>query len=405
VKVTIMTMPAALTRRREYTGPALFSYGFRPFFLAAGLWAAFGILLWLPQYLGWFALPTAFGALDWHVHEMLYGYVAATIAAFLLTAIPNWTGRLPVCGWPLAALAALWLAGRLAILFSADIGGIAAAAIDVSFLAALAAVAAREIVAGKNWRNLRVLAVLGVLIAGNIVYHAEVLMRGAADYGVRIAIAAVILLIGLIGGRIVPSFTNNWLTRNNPGRRPVPFSRFDMGTLGASALGLIFWIALPANPLTGTLLLLAGILQAARLARWAGDRTLIDRLVLVLHVAYAFVPLGFLLIGASIFSDAVPMSAGIHAWTAGAIGLMTLAVMTRATLGHTGRALQAGPATQVIYALILLAALLRIVAAFNGSPALIELAGVLWIAGFTCFVLFYGPLLALSKPAWAEARC
>lgn len=130
-----------------------------------------------------------------------------------------------------------------------------------------------------------------------------------------------------------------------------------------------------------------------------------DRLVLVLHVAYAFVPLGFLLIGASTFTDAVPTSAGIHAWTAGAIGLMTLAVMTRATLGHTGRALQAGPATQAIYALILMAAFLRIVAAFNGSLALIELAGAIWIAGFTCFVLFYGPLLTLRKPAWPEARC
>lgn len=400
-----MAMPAALTRRREYTGPALFSYGFRPFFLAGGLWAAFSILLWLPQYMGWFALPTAFGTLDWHIHEMLYGYVAAAIAGFLLTAIPNWTGRLPVSGWPLLGLAALWLAGRVAILFSADISGIAAAAIDVSFLTALAAVASREIVAGKNWRNLRVLAVLGVLIAGNIVYHAEVLMRGVADYGVRIAIAAVILLIALIGGRIVPSFSNNWLARNNPGRRPVSFSRFDITTLGTSALGLIFWIALPADPLTGTLFLLAGILQAARLARWAGDRTLTDRLVLVLHVAYAFVPLGFLLIGASTFTDAVPTSAGIHAWTAGAIGLMTLAVMTRATLGHTGRALQAGPATQAIYALILMAAFLRIVAAFNGSLALIGLAGAIWIAGFTCFVLFYGPLLILRKPAWPEARC
>lgn len=398
-----MATPAALARRREYTGPALFSYGFRPFFLAGGLWAAFGILLWLPQYLGGFTLPTAFGALDWHIHEMLYGYVAATIAGFLLTAIPNWTGRLPVSGWPLAGLAVLWLAGRLAILFSADIGGIAAAAIDVSFLVALAAVAAREIVAGKNWRNLRVLVVLGVLVAGNIIYHAEVIMIGAADYSVRIAIAAVILLIALIGGRIVPSFTNNWLTRNNPGRRPVSFSRFDMATLGASALALIFWVALPAYPLTGTLLLLAGILQAARLARWAGDRTLTDRLVLVLHVAYAFVPLGFLLVGASTFTEAMPTSSGIHAWTVGAIGLMTLAVMTRATLGHTGRALHAGSATQAIYALILLAALLRIVAAFTGSLALIELAGALWIAGFTCFVLFYGPLLILRKPAWAKA--
>ncbi len=400
-----MAMPAALARRRDYAGPALFSYGFRPFFLAAGLWSAFGIFLWLPQYFGVLTLPSAFGALDWHIHEMLYGYVAAAIAGFLLTAIPNWTGRLPVSGWPLAGLAGLWLAGRLAILFSADIGGIAAAAIDVSFLATLAAVAAREIIAGKNWRNLRVLGVLGVLVAANIVYHAEVLTKGAADYGVRFAIGAVILLIGLVGGRIVPSFTNNWLARNNPGRKPVPFSRFDGVTLAFSVLALVFWIGLPADELTGALLLAAGLLQVVRLARWAGDRTLADRLVLVLHVAYAFVPLGFLLIGASIFTEAVPRSAGIHAWTAGAFGLMTLAVMTRATLGHTGHALAAGRGTQAIYALVLVAALMRIVAAFMGSTVLLEVAGTAWIAGFACFVLLYGPLLALRKPAWAEARC
>ena len=136
-----MSTPAALQRRRDYAGPALFAYGFRPFFLAAGLWAAFGILLWLPQYLGLMTLPTAFGPLDWHIHEMLYGYVAASVAGFLLTAIPNWTGRLPVSGWPLAGLVALWLAGRIAILCSAKIGGLAAAVIDVSFLVTLAAVA------------------------------------------------------------------------------------------------------------------------------------------------------------------------------------------------------------------------------------------------------------------------
>jgi len=399
-----MSTPATLQRRRDYAGPALFSYGFRPFFLAAGTWAAFGILLWLPQYRGLFALPTAFGALDWHIHEMLYGYVAASVAGFLLTAIPNWTGRLPVSGWPLAALAALWLAGRIAILLSAAIGSIAAAVIDVSFLIVLAAVAAREIVAGKNWRNLRVLVVLGLLAAANIVFHAEVLLKGAADYGVRFAIAAVILLIGLIGGRIVPSFTNNWLARNNPGRLPVAFSRFDMATLALSALALIAWIAAPLHAATGALLILAGLMHVLRLARWAGDRTLADRLVLILHIAYAFVPAGFLLTGAATLTDAVPASAGIHAWTAGAIGLMTVAVMTRATLGHTGRPLQAGPATQAIYALVLAAALLRIIAAFTGSLALIDLAGACWLAGFACFVLFYGPLLMLRKPAWAEAR-
>jgi uncharacterized protein involved in response to NO len=399
-----MSMPAALARRRDYTGPALLSYGFRPFFLAAGLWAAFGILLWLPQYVGEFALPTQFGALDWHIHEMLYGYVAATIAGFLLTAIPNWTGRLPVSGWPLAGLALLWLCGRVAVLLSAKLGGVVAAAIDVSFLLVLAAVAAREIVAGQNWRNLRVLIVLCVLAAGNIVFHVEVLLKGAADYGIRLALAAVILLISLIGGRIVPSFTNNWLTRNNPGRLPVAFARFDMVALAATAVALIAWIAAPAHVVTGALMLIAGLVQATRLLRWAGDRTLADRLVLVLHVAYAFVPLGFVLIGASCLTAAVPASAGIHAWTAGAIGLMTLAVMTRATLGHTGHALQAGLATQAIYALVLLAAVMRIIAAFTGALALIDASGAAWIAGFALFVAAYGPLLVLRKPAWSAAR-
>ena len=400
-----MSTPAALQRRRDYAGPALFAYGFRPFFLAAGLWAAFGILLWLPQYLGLVSLPTAFGPLDWHIHEMLYGYVAAAVAGFLLTAIPNWTGRLPVSGWPLAALAALWLAGRIAILCSAEIGGIAAAAIDVSFLVTLAAVAAREIVSGKNWRSLRVLVMLGVLVAGNIVFHAEVLTKGAADYGIRIAIGAVILLISLIGGRIVPSFTNNWLARNNPGRLPVPFSRYDGATVALSALAILAWIAVPAHVVTGALLLAAGVLQSGRLSRWAGDRTFADRLVLVLHVGYAFVPLGFLLIGASILSGDIPASAGIHAWTAGAIGLMTLAVMTRATLGHTGQALQAGPATQAIYACVLVAALLRVCAAVAGSLPIMEAGGALWIAGFAGYALVYARLLVTRKPAWAEARC
>jgi uncharacterized protein involved in response to NO len=291
------------------------------------------------------------------------------------------------------------------MLASGAIGGLAAAVIDVSFLLTLGAVAAREVIAGKNWRNLRVLIVLAVLIAGNVAFHAEVLLTGAADYGIRIAIGAAILLISLVGGRIVPSFTNNWLTRNNPGRLPVPFARYDMATMGVSALALVLWIAAPAHAATGGVLLAAGILQSVRLARWAGDRTFADRLVLVLHVGYAFVPLGFLLIGLSAFTAAVPPSAGIHAWTAGAVGLMTLAVMTRATLGHTGQALHAGPATQAIYACVLVGALLRVCAAVHGSLPLIEAGGTLWIAGFAGYVVVYGPLLVRRKPAWTQARC
>ena len=395
-----MSMPAALQSRRTYAGPALFSYGFRPFFLVAALWAAFNILLWLPQYLGLATVPTGFSALDWHIHEMLYGYVAAAIAGFLLTAIPNWTGRLPVNGWPLAGLALLWLAGRAAILLSADIGGLTAAIVDASFLLALAVIAAREIVFGKNWRNLRVMIILVALVLGNIVFHTEVLLKGSADYGIRIAISAVVLLISLIGGRVVPSFTNNWLARNNPGRLPAPFSRFDVATIAAGALSLAAWIAAPAHPVTGVLLLIAGCMQTTRLMRWAGGRTLTEPLVLVLHVGYAFVPLGFLLLGVSAWSTSVPATAGMHAWTAGAIGLMTLAVMTRASLGHTGQPLRAGRATQIIYAAVLGAAVTRIVAAFTGSITLVEIAGLAWIVGFGGFVLVYGPLLAAQKPSW-----
>src|SRR5262245_4145959 len=128
-----MSTPAALARRLNYEGPALFSYGFRPFFLAGAAWSALGVLLWLPQFSGKIVLPTAMAPLDWHVHEMIFGYIAAVVAGFLLTAIPNWTGRLPVCGLPLATLAALWLAGRLAILCSKIIGAPGAAVIDVSF--------------------------------------------------------------------------------------------------------------------------------------------------------------------------------------------------------------------------------------------------------------------------------
>ena len=395
---TDMSMPAALRRRRGYVGPVAFSYGFRPFFFGGAVWAALGILLWLPQYFGELSLPTMLSPLDWHIHEMIYGYVAAIVTGFLLTAIPNWTGRLPVNGYPLAGLAALWLAGRVAIAGSAIWGAVIAGAIDIAFLATLAAVVLRELVAGKNWRNLRVLIVLGVLIGGNVVFHFEAIWRGTADYGIRIAIAAVIGLIMLIGGRIVPSFTHNWLVRNNPGRLPRPFARFDAFALGAGAVALAMWIALPQLAVSGAVLTIAGVLQAARLARWAGDRTFADRLVLVLHVGYAFVPIGFVLVGAAIVWPAEwPASAGLHAWVVGAIGLMTLAVMTRASLGHTAHQLAASVRTQIIYLFALIAALARICAAFEPSSALLYAAGLAWVLAFGGFAAFFGPLLLGRK--------
>jgi len=396
-----MNAPAALRRRREYAGPALFSYGFRPFFLGAAAWAALAVALWLPQYFGHLKLPTAFAPLDWHIHEMIYGYVAAAVAGFLLTAIPNWTGRLPVNGYPLAALFALWLLGRLAIAGSAICGLLIAAVVDVAFLLIFAGVAFSEIVAGRNWRNLRVLIVLGVLILGNVVFHAEIIRSGSADYGIRIGVGALVGLVMLVGGRIVPSFTRNWLVRNNPGRLPQPFSRFDAVTIAASAVALICWIALPQFLASGILLIIAGLLQTARHLRWAGDRTLADRLVLVLHVAYAFVPIGFFLMGAAVLWPAMfPTSAGFHAWMAGAVALMTLAVMTRASLGHTDQELAASLPTQLIYLCAFIAALSRIIAAFEPSRALLHIAATAWILAFGGFAVVFGRLLVGHPPVW-----
>ena len=398
-----MSMPAALRRRTEYAGPAIFSYGFRPFFFGGAAWAALAVALWLPQYFGELSLPTALSPLDWHIHEMIYGYATAVIAGFLLTAIPNWTGRPPVNGYPLAALFALWVAGRVAIAGSAIWGAWLAAVVDVAFLLIFAAVALAEIIAGKNWRNLRVLVLLGALIAGNIVFHVEAIRYGSADYGVRIGVAALIGLIMLVGGRIVPSFTHNWLVRNNPGRLPQSFSRYDAATLGTSALAFAFWIALPQSVVTGVLLMVAGLLQAIRQLRWAGDRTIADRLVLVLHVAYGFAPIGFLLLGAAaLWSSTWPKSAGVHAWTTGAVGLMTLAVMTRASLGHTGQNLVALVPTQLIYLCALTAALARIYAAFEPSVLAYHVAAAAWFLAFGGFAAYFGPLLFGRPPVWVD---
>ncbi|HKS61151.1 MAG TPA: NnrS family protein [Xanthobacteraceae bacterium] len=387
-----------IPRLRSYDGPALFSYGFRPFFLFGSLYAGLAVLVWLPVFTGELTLASAFAPRDWHIHEMLYGYLPAVITGFLLTAIPNWTGRLPLQGAPLIFLVAAWLLGRIAVTFSATIGWLPAAAIDGGFLLLVAAAAAREIIAGGNWSNLKVVSLVVLLAAGNFCFHLEAHFAGAADYSIRLGLAVVVMLMTLIGGRIVPSFTRNWLARENPGRLPVPFNRFDAVIIAASAATLVLWIVVPQSPATGAALMITGMLQTLRLARWAGDRTAGEPLVLILHLGYAFIPLGFLLAGAAAV-DLVPMAAGVHAWGGGAAGTMTLAVMTRASLGHTGRALTASRGTQAIYAAVLLAATIRIVAAL--APAyLVPLsvtAAILWASAFLGFGAAYGQILTRSR--------
>ena len=197
--------------------------------------------MWLPAFYGELELVSAFAPRDWHVHEMLYGFLPAVITGFLLTAVPNWTGRLPLQGMPLLALVLIWVAGRVAVTASAWTGWAVAALVDAAFLLAVGAAVAREIIAGRNWRNLKVLTVLAVLLAGNVTFHVEAHVNGSAEVGVRIGIAGTVILIMVIGGRIVPSFTRNWLARENPGRLPTPFGRFDVMSVVFAGAALIAW--------------------------------------------------------------------------------------------------------------------------------------------------------------------
>lgn len=385
-------------RLRQYDGPAILSYGFRPFFLFGAIYSGVTVLVWLPVFFGEIALPAAFAPRDWHVHEMLFGYVAAVVTGFLLTAIPNWTGRLPIQGAPLLVLFVVWLAGRVAMALSGLIGWLPAAAADTAFLVLVAGAAAREIIAGRNWRNLMVVAIVTVLALVNIGFHAEAHFSGVAEYSSRAGIGTMVALVMLIGGRIIPSFTRNWLVRENPGRLPAPFGRFDAVAIAGSVVALLVWIGLPDGRVTAAVLALGAVLQAARLLRWAGDRTFREPLLTVLHVGFAFVPLGYALLALAA-AGIIPATAGIHAWTAGAFGIMTLAVMTRATLGHTGHELTASPATQFIYAAAILAAVSRIWAALQPgwSEPLLHLAAFAWGVAFLGMALVYGPMLCRRR--------
>lgn len=403
--VTHRLISAGIPRYRDQNGPAWLSAGFRPFFLLAALWSAVAVPLWLLMFLGHLTAPILLPPATWHAHEMVYGFGAAAVAGFLLTAIPNWTGRMPLQNAPLAALIGLWAAGRMAMLVSETVGAPIAALLDLAFPLVFLAVVAREIVAGANWRNLPMLAALGLLLTGNLLVHLEALdLATTAAFGNRLGIATLIMLISLVGGRIIPSFTGNWLTRHRPDvARPDAFSRFDGAALVLSAATLALWTLDPELPLAQGLALLAGGAVLLRLSRWRGVATLEEPLLWVLHLGYAWVGIGFLLLAASGWL-AIPASSSVHALTAGAIGTMTLAVMTRASLGHTGRALTAGPRTAAIYALVSLAALMRVAAPAwpDLYQTMLYLSGIAWVAAFGLFVVCYGP--ALTKPPAPGAK-
>lgn len=394
VKTTNVPRRGGIPRGLARSGPAVLSYGFRPFFLGAATLALVAMSTWIGALtLGWTPGGT-YGALNWHAHEMLFGYTSAALAGFMLTAIPNWTGRLPVSGRPLAFLVGLWLAGRLAMALAGIIGLPFAIAIDAAFLPALGFIAAREIGAGQNWRNLHVVFALAILTAANLFFHFGVLTGGDTGAAYRLAISAWLMLISLIGGRLAVSFTRNWLSRRGETVFPASFAVFDRLTILTTALTLLLWTVWPESPVTGGLSLAAAGLNTIRLSRWRGWKAWREPLVLILHIAYAFIPLGLTAIAAAAFGLMNEISA-LHLLTVGAIANMTLAVMTRVSRGHTGHQLKASRATTIAYTCLILSALIRPLVDWAPEYFLqvLTVSAVLWIATYALFLIEYGPML------------
>ena len=389
-----------LRRRRMEQAPPVLRGGFRPFFLGAGVWAVITIAIWLWAFSVGVPQIGALDPLAWHRHEMLFGFVGAAIAGFALTAVPNWTGRLPIAGAPLAALALWWLLARALPFAAPELPLALLALVDGGFYLALAALILREIVLAKN-RNLPVVLAIALFGLADLLDYAGSAGLIGYDIGHRAGIALAVTLVSLIGGRIVPSFTRNWMQREGlTGSLPSQPTRFDIAVVLATALALGAWMLAGTVPPVGVALVFAGSIQLVRLARWRGWRTLASPIVLVLHLGYVWIPLGLLLLGIAALGAPIPASAGVHALGVGALAGMILAVMTRATLGHTGRALHAGPATRASYLALHLAVLARVAASLVPVhyQSLLHIAGGLWVAAFALFVLAYAPVMLHSRP-------
>ncbi len=386
---------ASILARREYSGPAFLSGAFRPFFLGASVWAVVAIAYWLAQYNGLMSAPEALSGRDWHIHEMIFGFASAALGGFILTAVPNWTGRLPVRGWPLGGLALLWLLGRLAMLSGHPVLML----VDILFLFVLAAVVAREIIGGRNKRNLVVAGMITLIALANLWTHLERLEIAAqGGYGWRFGVAVLLSLLGLIGGRVTPSFTRNLLAKQNlahleaPKMPAKPGGKIDKLAMLVSALALLIWVFLPEHKTTGILLIGAGIGHGVRLSRWQGLQVRGQAIIIVLHVAYTWLALGFGIMGLSIVWDGLLAADAIHGLSIGAVGIMIAAMMSRASFGHSGLPMRAGIALSLVYFLIGAAVFLRLAAGFWHTQIMVNLAGLAWIAGFALFVAVFMPL-------------
>jgi uncharacterized protein involved in response to NO len=375
---------------------ALFELGFRPFFLLAGIAAAVLVGAWLWLYRAGAVIDTYYGPVLWHAHEMLFGFTVAVIAGFLLTAVRNWTGLPTPRGRALAGLAVLWLAGRLLPFGSELLPGWVIALVDLSFLPVLALVLALPLIRRKQTSNLVFLAILFALAASNLLVHLDVLGLLAAGVAQQATIAAahiVVLLIAIMGGRVIPFFTEKAI----PGAKTRSWPLVEW--LGILAL-VLFILLKPFTPAGAALCaLVAGLAHGLRLYGWY-DRGIWSRpLLWVLHLGYAWLAAG-LLLEALAWLDWLPSSLGLHALTIGTIGMITLGMMARVSLGHTGRTLETGAAILWAFRLLALAVVVRVLfplVVMAWYPYWVMLAGMLWVLAFLLFILVYRPILVRPR--------
>jgi uncharacterized protein involved in response to NO len=384
----------------------LLSYAFRPFFLLGSLCAIVVMVLWILALAGAGPLTTVANPMLWHAHEMLLGFIMAVVAGFVMTAVAMWTGRTRLNGAPLGWLVAAWLAGRCAMVAVALLPGWLVAVIDMLFPLLLVFFFSREIVAAGSRRNYVVVGIVVVTAILNLLYHAGAtgLLTSLDRTALLLMIHVLLLLITAIAGRIVPSFTTNWLKGNGLLQEGKHFPRstnpVEVATLLLTGITGCLVTFAPASSLTGIAAIATAAIHAFRLSRWAGLATRSEPLLFVLHIAYLWLPIGYLLMAWSVFGSTYPPSVAMHALTMGAISSMILAMTTRVALGHTGRALHAARLTVIAYVLLTLAVVVRIIGPLTGQFYMtsIEIAATGWIMTFALFIWVYWPILTQSRP-------
>jgi len=377
-------------RRIHFT---LFALGFRPFFLMAGIFAVILMALWAGAFVTNRPLTTYYGMTGWHSHEMIFGYACAVIAGFLLTAVRNWTGMETAKGPPLAGLSALWLAGRIMPFFPGALPSWLIALVDLLFLPALALSLAIPLVRGGQKRNLFFIPLLGAFALADLLVHLELFgfAYGSARAGNFLALDLIILLIVIMGGRVIPFFTERALSGVSPKR----WRWLEWTSIASVIAFMLAELFLPGSIPAGVMAGLAAASNGLRLAGWYTKRFWAVPLLWVLHLGYAWVVVGFCLKTLAVL-DLVPPQLTLHAFTVGGIGVLTLGMMARVSLGHTGRSLKAAGPVAFAFALINLAAVLRGIVPIifpYWFLQLVALSGGLWILSFLIFVVIYTPIL------------